>query len=538
MTKTLLFTILFSLQAYGNAASFAAEKQSPAVKKVSNAAGELSSLADRLAYGLKDSPGIKLAVLAFPYTSEKPSEGPVVIQERLTTLLAGSKNITLIERGLMQKVMEELKLQASGAVDEETVKKLGKMLGADAVVTGTLNDLQDGGCEVNARVVEAESGKILAAASASVTKTWSDTSAVTPKPPQDFGNKPLVQVAILLDTSNSMDGLINQARTQVWKIVNELVSSEKSGSKPVIQVALYEYGNTALSGDSGWIRQVLPFTEDLDSVAKELFALKTNGGDEYCGRVIKAAVDGLKWSDKSDVYKAIFIAGNEPFTQGQLPFQEAVAAAKAKNIFVNTVYCGARQQGIAEQWKAAAELADGDYANIDQSLRDYEVSAPQDNKIAELSGKLNDTYVVYGAAGKAKMAEKREVSNMARSAGAAVAAERAAFQASAPAGALAADSSWDVVSAVESGAVKRDEIKKEQLPDELKKLDKAGLNKYLDGKLAERKQIKEEINRLQAQRKAYIAQEEKKRAGGNTLDKAMIDTIRRQATRRGYKFDK
>jgi len=525
MKKTLFLALLAALPAWT-----AAEALQPP-KKDSPAAQELSMLSGALADGVKELPGLKLAVLAFTYTSEKASEGPVVVQERLTTLLAQNKKITLIERGLMKKVMEELNLQASGAMDEETVKKLGKLLGADAVVTGTLNDVSEDTTEVNARVVETETGKILSAASATIKRTWKDAAAVTVKPPQDFGSKPLVQVAVLLDTSNSMDGLINQARTQVWKIVNELVSSEKSGSKPVIEVALYEYGNSALPREAGWIRRVLPFTTDLDSVARELFALKTNGGDEYCGQVIKEAVDGLKWSPKADVYKAIFIAGNEPFTQGSVPFQEAAAKAKARNIFVNTIYCGSRQQGLAEQWKAGADLAEGDYANIDQSARDYTVAAPQDDQIAQLSGKLNDTYVARGAYGAGKMAAKMEMDAVSAGVGGSFAAERASYRAAAPA------ASWDVVSAVESGALKRDEIKADQLPENLRKLDKKELNKYIDGKLAERKKLKEEINRLQGERKAYIAAEEKKNtAGGKTLDKAMIETIRKQAVKRGYKF--
>ena len=35
-------------------------------------------------------------------------------------------------------------------------------------------------------------------------------------------NKQTIKVALLLDTSNSMDGLINQAKAQLWEIVNEL----------------------------------------------------------------------------------------------------------------------------------------------------------------------------------------------------------------------------------------------------------------------------------------------------------------------------
>ena len=249
------------------------------------------------------------------------------------------------------------------------------------------------------------------------------------------------------------------------------------------------------------------------------------------------AVDNLKWSTKSDVYKAIFIAGNEPFTQGPVSFQEAIAKAKSKNIFVNTIYCGSRQQGLAEQWKAGADLAGGDYANIDQSAQNYDIAAPQDDKISELSMKMNNTYVAYGASAAQNIKDKKALdSEVARVSGSSAMASRGAFKAMSPSIA-AEESSWDVVSALESGSIKRSEIKKDQLPDELKKMDQKALDGYIDGKLAERKKIKEEITRLQAERKAYIAKKEKARAsGGNTLDKAMIDTIHKQATQRGYKF--
>ena len=41
--------------------------------------------------------------------------------------------------------------------------------------------------------------------------------------------KAKIQIALLLDTSNSMDGLIDQAKSQLWKIVNELARSRKYG---------------------------------------------------------------------------------------------------------------------------------------------------------------------------------------------------------------------------------------------------------------------------------------------------------------------
>jgi hypothetical protein len=122
---------------------------------------------------------------------------------------------------------------------------------------------------------------------------------------------PLVQIAVLLDTSGSMQGLIEQAKTQLWKLVNEFITAKQDGKTPVVQVALYEYGKSSLRSEDHWIRQIQPLTRDLDKVSEELFALTTNGGDEYCGAVIQRATLDLAWDANPKVYKAIFIAGNE-----------------------------------------------------------------------------------------------------------------------------------------------------------------------------------------------------------------------------------
>ena len=121
--------------------------------------------------------------------------------------------------------------------------------------------------------------------------------------------RPLVQIALLLDTSNSMDGLIDQAKGQLWKIVNEFINARQNGQRPQLQVALYEYGNNGLSAAKGYIRQVQPFTTDLDKISEELFKLKTNGGEEYCGWVIQTALESLAWSGSRHDFRAIFIAG-------------------------------------------------------------------------------------------------------------------------------------------------------------------------------------------------------------------------------------
>jgi len=128
-----------------------------------------------------------------------------------------------------------------------------------------------------------------------------------------------IMIALLLDTSNSMDGLIDQAKSQLWKIVNEVAASKTvDGKRPNIKIALYEYGNAGLSSNEGFIRQVSALSEDLDVISEKLFSLKTNGGNEFCGQVIKTSLDQLAWSASKDDLKMIFIAGNEEFTQGSV----------------------------------------------------------------------------------------------------------------------------------------------------------------------------------------------------------------------------
>ncbi|MCC7095030.1 MAG: VWA domain-containing protein, partial [Ignavibacteriaceae bacterium] len=146
-----------------------------------------------------------------------------------------------------------------------------------------------------------------------------------------------IQLAILLDTSNSMDGLIDQAKTQLWKIVNEMSRSKCNGKKTNLSVALYEYGNDGLSSMEGYVRLITPFTNDLDKISEELFNLKTNGGSEYCGTVISEALRDLKWNKDDNNYKVIFIAGNEPFDQGEKDYKDACKSARNKDIIVNTI---------------------------------------------------------------------------------------------------------------------------------------------------------------------------------------------------------
>ncbi len=207
---------------------------------------------------------------------------------------------------------------------------------------------------------------------------------------------PTIQIGILLDTSNSMDGLINQAKEQLWKIVNEVAKANKNNKSVNIQVGLFEYGKSSLPRYEGYLQMLSPLTYDLDKVSQELFALRTNGGSEYAGKVILESVNRFAWSNHKDDLKLLIIAGNESFAQGDVPYQKSIKKAVRNKIIVNTIFCGGAIQGGLLEWSNGAKLGNGKAFNINHNDRIEYISTPYDDEIILLGTSLNDTYLEYG----------------------------------------------------------------------------------------------------------------------------------------------
>lgn len=344
-------------------------------------------------------------------------------------------------------------------------------------------------------------------------------------------NEQYIKVALLLDTSNSMDGLIDQAKAQLWDIVNELSYAKCGTKKPNLEIALYEYGNDRLNGNEGYIRQVLSFSNDLDEISKELFSLTTNGGEEYCGQVIQTSLNQLNWGKNPDDLKLIFIAGNEPFTQGKVSYKNASANAKEKDVTINTIFCGDYNQGISTSWKDGATLTNGDYMAINQNQTTVHIVSPYDDEILILNQKLNKTYVIYGKLGKQKIALQAEQDNNAQGYSKANAVSRTVSKSSH----LYKNEQWDLVDAVELNEISVEAIKDDALPEELKGKSTTEIKNYVSAKKKEREIIQNKIQDLNSKRKVYIS--EQKTETKNGLENAMTKAIKEQAKRKQYTWN-
>jgi hypothetical protein len=345
---------------------------------------------------------------------------------------------------------------------------------------------------------------------------------------------PTIQVALLLDTSSSMDGLIDQARSQLWRVVNAIDTVTWHGERPRLEVALYEYGNDGLDAEGGFIRQVSPFTVELDRVSEKLFALHTNGGSEHAGQVIARSLEELEWRSGEGTLQVIYIAGNEEFMQGPVDWRTAIEAAKARGVVVNTLDCatgGFQDAG----WAEAAALAGGRFMQIDHNAVEEYIAAPQDAEIARLGTALNRTYVGYGAEGSKGLDNQMAQDDNSMKAGIGSSIQRAITKSSAH----YANPTWDLVDAVDGDVVELAEVDRGALPEEAKALDDEALDAWLDGKRTERAEIQAQLGELASARETFLAEERTRRHGkdANRLDTAIVASILEQAKSAGFTID-
>jgi len=340
-----------------------------------------------------------------------------------------------------------------------------------------------------------------------------------------------IKIALLLDTSGSMDGLLEQTKSQLWDIVNTLAYAKKDNVNANVQFALYQYGNDGVDSKTGYIEKVLPLSNDLDELSEKLFSLSTNGGSEYCGQAIETATNQLEWNNDSKDLNLIFIAGNEPFTQGRVSYNKACKNALLKGITINTIYCGNYDEGVNTQWQKGAFLAEGKYMNIDMNQKTIYVETPYDQKIADLNADLNKTYITYGNKGASKLANQSTQDYNSFSYG----RENMVNRAVSKSNHLYLNTSWDLVDASTQENFKIEKVNKLTLPKEMQNMTTEEQKTYIAKKSVERKVIQNRINALNQQRQAYLNDN----SSGNTtsLNNAIVKAIKEQAITKGFTFD-
>jgi len=114
----------------------------------------------------------KIAVMDFQLQGEgfETQDMGKIVAEWLITALVKEGRFDVIERRLLNKVLEEQRFTISGVVDQSTVSKLGKILGVKVIIAGTVIKLQNV-MEANARIIDVENASVIAAENVKSTNT-------------------------------------------------------------------------------------------------------------------------------------------------------------------------------------------------------------------------------------------------------------------------------------------------------------------------------------------------------------------------------
>lgn len=349
-----------------------------------------------------------------------------------------------------------------------------------------------------------------------------------PPPPQQ-SNKTL-EMVFVLDTTGSMGGLLEGAKQRIWGIINEVMQKK---SHPRVKVGLVAYRDR---GDD-YVTKLLPLTEDLDKVYTTLMDFEADGGGDQPENVRRALAEGVRaagWSkQQSGVAQIVFLVGDAPPQkyENEPDVLDVADEAVRKNMIVNTIQCG-NEVSTRSVWQQIANRGQGDYFAIAQNGGVETVRSPFDERLAELGGKIGETYLAYGENRAAKTMAQEVVENKVASMSANTSTTTKADRALNKAMNKEAYSD-DLLQDIENGKTDLSRVKAEDLPEDLRDKPEPERRQEIEKRINERKKIREEILNLSKQRDEFIANERKKSGSQNGFDAAVVKALGEQLTRKG-----
>jgi hypothetical protein len=350
------------------------------------------------------------------------------------------------------------------------------------------------------------------------------------------GERPLVELVFVLDTTSSMSGLIEAAKEKIWSIATTLASAQPT---PELRLGLVAYRDR---GDA-WVTQVTDLSADLDSTYATLMDYRAVGGGDGPESVNEALHDALhriSWSRASGSYRVIFLVGDAPphmDYQDDVKYPETLAAAAQQGIIVNAIQAG-EMAATRQAWQQIARLGSGEFFQVGADGGAVAIATPFDRKMAELSRELDGTRFYYGSAAEreAKRHKLDAAQKLHADASLESRARRATFNASA-AGKSNLIGDKELVEDVASGRVDLASVPPASLPAPLQALAPAEQEALIAETAARRGALQRQLGALAAKRTDYLREQVVKSGGAaDSLDDQLYRAVREQAGGRGLHY--
>ncbi len=347
---------------------------------------------------------------------------------------------------------------------------------------------------------------------------------------------PKIDVVFTLDTTGSMGGMIEGAKQKIWSIARLLTTATPT---PKIRIGLVAYRDR---GDQ-YVTKVTPLSADIDTVYKELTALRADGGGdepESVNEALRVAVNKIDWDADPHTYRVVFLVGDAaPHMdyKDDVKYPVTCAIAKKSGIYINTVLCGTSATA-KEEFKKIATLADGDDFQVPENGGTQQTTTTYDGMLAALCMDLDGTRLYYGTAAERAQGEARTDNARALDASTSKAtlADRAGFLAATIDG--ADKGVHDLVADLESGRVKLADIDPALLPDFLQKMTPDARKQYVAKVEAMRKDVRTTILSYSAKRQAELLKQIKENGGAKlAMDFVIFMAVKEQAGKKGILYE-
>ncbi len=202
-----------------------------------------------------------------------------------------------------------------------------------------------------------------------------------------------IDLVLALDTTGSMAGLIERAKAELWRIVDQLAASDSDAR---IRLGLVAYRDR---GDA-YVTEVHALSSNIDESYGRLLEFEAGGGGdtpESVNQALADAVDRVGWDSCPNVQRAIILAGDAPphmDYRDEVQWPTSVRNARERGIAIHTIACGGNPK-TQQIWRQIAEAADGRYALLSQTPA-RAIESPWDGQLAALNRALSETVVPYG----------------------------------------------------------------------------------------------------------------------------------------------
>lgn len=315
---------------------------------------------------------------------------------------------------------------------------------------------------------------------------------------------PRLEVVFVLDTTGSMDSLIDGAKQKIWSIANTMIDLNAEA-----EIAFGLIGYRDLEDE--YVTRVHALTDDVQGIFTKLRRFEANGGGdtpEAVNEALSAAVTKIDWGNEANGTRIIFLVGDAPphmdYPNGP-KFDAVLKKAREKGIIVNTVQAGEDHETEA-YWRKIADLGKGSYMAIPQDGGQIrQIPTPMDDQIILIQDKIDATIIPYGTQSevsdlKAKVSDRKAASRS-------VQADNSSFYAKKGGKKEAVTGGNDLVTDLANGDVDLDKLSDDLLAPELKAMSAEDRKAYLDQQLVIRQQLEAEMAEAVQARDGYLEAE-------------------------------